>query len=139
MFLYKNPYNYPWDFSKPIEENFCDSGNFEAILDKDGNMYQIPNGHTQGAIGMLLHDNQLDYDTFLEIADISYYMEWLLYFSKTVLLRSDSFQGYLNEKQSQTIDKLIEKGLMKGRYDLMHNPYFNPEEYFKDVVLKQFK
>lgn len=131
-FLYRNPYEYPWDYSKPIEENFCEAGNFEAIMDRDGNMYQIPNGHSTGAIAMLLHDKSMSYNEFVEKADMVYYLEWLLYFSETIMLRKDSFQGYPNEKQKEKINWLVKNGFMDSCYDLIHSDYFNPKEYFEE-------
>lgn len=112
---YSCPYDFPWDFSKPIEENYCEVGNFEAILDKEGNIYQIPNGHTEGAIQMLLRDKNITRDEFNDIADVGWYFEWLLHTSETIFLRNSLYQGYANPKQLEMIELLKEKGLMSQK------------------------
>lgn len=138
LYSYKNPYDYAWDFSKSIEENNCECGNFEAIMDKKGNVYQIPNGHTEACIEMMKIDFDLTREEIYDIADTVWYLEWLLSASECLFLRNTFYQGYANEKQLKTIGYLKEKGLIPEEYPKAYLDNY-PTKLNSEILKEQIK
>lgn len=104
----KCPYDYPFDLSQEPDQ----FGYFEVLMDRDGNIYEAPNGHTRGLVMMIARDQNITAEEVDAKSDVINYQEWLLKESEAIMIWYSFYTGYLNDKQKQAIDYLIEKGYM---------------------------
>lgn len=106
---YKCPYDFPIDIEKKEVDKF---GYFEAILGRDGVVYDAPNGHTQGLRSIIAREKNIPVNEVDNIANKLWYMEWLIKESGAVLLWHNFAMGNPNDVQKKTLSRLIEIGHM---------------------------
>lgn len=111
-FMYTNyqkcPYDYPFDRNSPPDK----FGYFEVIMDKEGRIYEAPNGHQRGAILMLARDLGITTEK-VERRAVSAgadYIEWIVEKAQVLLIWHRFYIGVPNEKQRASIEDLKNKG-----------------------------
>lgn len=90
----------------------------EVIIDEHGSVqYAVPS-HQEKLIQLACKKRNVSRDELMDLCPPEYYfnfMEWLCQVSQCVSVWNDFYIGNLNDKQRETLKKLSEEKLYKGK------------------------
>lgn len=128
----KNPQEYPIDIQTYTPDSY---DYFEALLDEEGNLYEAPNGHSQGTMYLLAKKLNIPIAALeTRCEHLSFWHEWLLKESGVAMIwYNQVISNQLNPKQLEKLRLLQEKGFIAKRLLCMNHGYdglFNQPERF---------
>lgn len=102
------PYDYPIDIETKEVDKY---GYFEAILGRDGQVYEAIGGHTGAMRSIIARERNISWEKVDDMADTLYYQEWLLEHSGAILLwHKFAMTVNITPEQEVTLNRLKEIG-----------------------------
>lgn len=131
----KNPSDYPFD----IEQMPDPYHYFESLMDESGNVFEAPNGHSQGVMMLLAQKWGVTASVVSESCPhVSFWHEWLLKESGVIMIWHDRCVGQsFNEAQLAMLKTLQEKGHISPIFLCTAYHYHNRQTEIETFCLKK--
>lgn len=85
----------------------------EVVIDKNGVVHYAVPSHQEYLIFECCRQMKLSRDEVLKKAPVYDFLDWLMKQTDLILVWSDNYLGKANEKQKETLQMLIDEGLLE--------------------------